>query len=106
MLHGMRLFLFLILLLAASGARAETAPRCTPVAEGQVACIAGKLCACRFHPGGSLTGRPAGTRWDCGTLRPACGPAAPEAGQPADRTPPPPAFPPPYLSPAPPMEWR
>jgi hypothetical protein len=46
--------------------------RCGPAREGQVACMAGRLCACRFERGGQLTGRGEHFAWDCGTLRPAC----------------------------------
>jgi hypothetical protein len=64
---------FLMLLLVAPMARAETPPPCTPAREGMLACFADKLCECRWQPGGSLTGRPAAHRWDCGVLRPPCG---------------------------------
>ncbi len=66
-------------------AAAEPTPRCAPSREGEVACLAGKLCECRYDPGGSITGRPPGMRWNCGALRPACGAALeppPETGQP------------------------
>lgn len=61
-----------LLLLLAYPAAAQ--PACTPGREGQLACMAGRLCACRFENGGSLTGRPSAHRWDCGTLRPDCRP--------------------------------
>ena len=61
--------------------RAETLPpSCADAITGLVAYVAGKLCACRFDRGGAASGLPAGYRWDCGVLRPACGDAA---GQPA-----------------------
>jgi hypothetical protein len=87
MLHGMRPFLSLTVTLIALHAAAApaSAPRCTPQREGEAACLDGKLCECRHDPGGTLTGRRAGMRWNCGALRPACG-AAPEAG-PAERAP-------------------
>lgn len=68
-----------LLLLAALPATAQTPPACTAGREGMTACHAEKLCECRWEPGGSLTGRPAAHRWDCGVLRPACGvvPAGP-----------------------------
>ena len=71
------------LLLLATPAFAQDPPNCTPGREGMVACFGDKLCACRWQPGGSLTGRPAGHRWDCGVLRPACGvaPAGPLAAE-------------------------
>ena len=79
MLHGMRPFLFLALAPALIGLHTGNAgaspPRCTPAQEGAVACLDGKLCECRYEPGGTLTGRRAGTRWNCGALRPACGAA-------------------------------
>ena len=68
-----------------AAADAQPAPLCTPEREGASACLDGKLCECRHDPGGTLTGRRAGARWDCGALRPACGPALPPpdvAGQP------------------------
>ena len=67
-------------------AAAEAPPGCVPAREGVVACIAEKLCECRWEPGGTLTGRPPGHRWDCGALRPLCGIAP--AGPPAAETPP------------------
>ena len=75
----MQRFLLLLLLLAAPMARAQTSPDCSPGHEGMTACFADKLCVCRWQPAGSLTGRPAAHRWDCGVLRPACGvvPAGP-----------------------------
>ena len=105
MLHGMRPFLFLALpLIGLHAATAASAPRCTPLRDGEVACLDGKLCECRHDPGGSLTSRPAGMRWNCGALRPACGGGVPaEAGQPAAERPPPPILPEPY---APPPGWR
>lgn len=63
-------------LLAGPEAAAQPFPSCVAEAAGLVACVAGKLCACDFDPGGTVTGRPAGHRWDCGALRPACGDAA------------------------------
>ena len=102
MLRGMRPFLFLALALIGSHtapAAASNPPRCTPAREGEVACIDGKLCECRHDPGGALSGRRAGTRWNCGALRPACGGTMPaDIGTPAaERMPPPPSlFPAPY----------
>jgi hypothetical protein len=75
-----------ILLLLATPVLAEAPPACTPMREGMVACFGEKLCECRWEPGGSLPGRPAGHRWDCGALRPACGMAP--AGPPAAELPP------------------
>ncbi len=102
-LPGMtRLLPILATLLALLGEAAASAPRCTPSREGEVACLDGKLCECRHEPGGSLTGRRPGTRWDCGALRPACG-AAPmpaDAGRPGEGVLP--FLPPPY----PPPGWR
>jgi hypothetical protein len=48
-------------------------PSCSPARDGVVACMGEKLCRCRWDPGGTLAGRPAGYRWDCGALRPGCG---------------------------------
>ncbi len=48
-------------------------PACTTERAGIVACIAGKLCSCGYDRGGSVTGMPAGYRWDCGIKRPSCG---------------------------------
>lgn len=70
------LTLLILLLLPVLGpvtARAEDSPACTAAREGAVACLSGKLCACRFTRGGSMTGRPDRHAWDCGILRPACG---------------------------------
>lgn len=49
--------------------------RCGASREGALACMAGRACLCRHERGGQLTGRPDGFRWDCGALRPDCGPA-------------------------------
>ena len=69
----------LLLLLLGGPAWGQTPPACVTQREGMVACMGEKLCECRWEPAGSLTGRPAGLRWDCGVLRPSCGvvPAAP-----------------------------
>ncbi|TDH61438.1 hypothetical protein E2C06_16775 [Dankookia rubra] len=69
--------------LACVPALAQDLPSCGPGREGMVACFGEKLCACRWAPGGTLTGRPPGHRWDCGVLRPACGvtPAGPPPGE-------------------------
>ena len=63
-------------LLAFSTVSAEE-PRCTDHAAGLVACIAGRLCTCGFAAGSPATGLPDGFRWDCGILRPSCGPPVP-----------------------------
>jgi hypothetical protein len=52
---------------------AQEPPACSPAREGTLACLSGKLCACRFIRGGSLTGQRDRHAWDCGILRPACG---------------------------------
>ena len=72
----MRLLLLLLLPLPllAPPAGAQPPPACTPAREGEVACLAGKLCACRFERGGQLTGRGDRFAWDCGALRPPCPP--------------------------------
>lgn len=53
-------------------ANAPPMPVCNAPREGVAACLAGRQCVCRLEPGGSVAGRPAGHRWDCGVLRPAC----------------------------------
>ncbi len=55
-------------------AAAQIPPACNNAREGQLICMAGRLCACRYETGGSLTGRPSAHRWDCGPLRPDCRP--------------------------------
>ena len=101
MVPGMRFSPLLILFLAAQ-ASASAPPRCSPSQEGAVACLDGKLCECRYDAGGSLTGRRAGMRWECGALRPGCGApglSPPEtAGQPQQ--------PLPFLPMPPPSGWR
>ncbi len=82
---AVRPFFFALLLLAAPAlapshaqppppTSAPPVPMCVPQREGMVACFEGRLCLCRFQPGGQLTGRPDGHRWDCGALRPDCRP--------------------------------
>lgn len=77
----MPLLLFLLLLpgLAAS----QALPACNAAREGVVACIGDRMCACHWAPAGSITGRPAGLRWDCGPFRPQCdvAPPGPNAGE-------------------------
>lgn len=65
--------LMLKVLLVSGLVAAQAPPACTATGEGSVACLGDRLCQCRWSPGGSLTGRPAGYRWDCGVLRPHCG---------------------------------
>lgn len=67
--------LFLPLVLSLSPpVTAQAPPACTAEVEGQAACMAGKLCECRFERGGQLAGRPDRFVWDCGALRPPCPP--------------------------------
>ena len=76
--------LFLLMPIPLHGQDAPLA--CTAAIEGITACMADKLCLCRFDPGGSMTGRPARHRWDCGINRPACAPP-PQASVPIDLPP-------------------
>ena len=62
-----------VVLAAGSTASAADAPTCASPSVGLVACIAGRLCSCRFERASLATGLPDGFRWDCGILRPACG---------------------------------
>ncbi|PWS38018.1 hypothetical protein DFH01_01520 [Falsiroseomonas bella] len=71
----------LLLLLFAMPAAAQEIPACNQDRVGAVACMSGKLCACGYQRGGSVSGRPDGYRWDCGALRPACGEALAPAAQ-------------------------
>lgn len=64
-------FLVATLAVLAGRARADEVA-CDAPRAGIVACLAGKLCACRLERGGAMTGLPDGYRWDCGVLRPAC----------------------------------
>ncbi|MEQ8967956.1 MAG: hypothetical protein RID91_19220 [Azospirillaceae bacterium] len=60
---------------AAGQTGSEPPYACREDRAGVVQCIAGKLCECRFERGGSLSASPSsGWRWDCGILRPSCGP--------------------------------
>lgn len=80
----MRRFLLAFLIFALPAA-AQSPPVCSPAREGQVACMAGKLCECRFERGGQMTGRPDRFAWDCGVMRPMCPPdptIAPAPGMP------------------------
>ena len=70
----MRTVVLAALLVAALPAAAQGPPPCGPEQEGQVACMAGTMCACRFERGGQLTGQPDRFAWDCGALRPPCPP--------------------------------
>ncbi|MBX9702251.1 MAG: hypothetical protein K2X74_22635 [Acetobacteraceae bacterium] len=76
----------------------QPVPMCLAEREGMTACFADKLCLCRYEPGGSLTGRPPGFRWDCGALRPGCGVVPPDAGPAAP-------LPPVFLQPTLPAPW-
>lgn len=75
--------LFLLALLPTAAQAQREPPACTAARQGMVACFGEKLCTCRAEPGGSLTSRRAGLRWDCGALRPACG-VAPAGPPPAE----------------------
>ncbi len=66
--------------LPAAAQEAPGAPICLAQREGMAACFGDKLCLCRYEPGGTLTGRPPGYRWDCGVLRPNCGVVPPDTG--------------------------
>ncbi len=79
--------LLVLLVLVALPALAQDPPACGPEREGQTACLAGKLCECRFERGGQLTGRGDRFVWDCGALRPHC-PPDPTIAQPPGWTPP------------------
>lgn len=68
----MRALFALILIGCGLPAAAQTPPFCTPQRAGQVACVENRMCECRHDPGGTMVGRPAGWRWDCGILRPQC----------------------------------
>jgi hypothetical protein len=83
---AMPLILALLALLPAFAATAQ-APPCTAEIEGQAACMAGKLCECRFERGGQLIGRPDRFVWDCGAMRPMC-PPDPTVSQGQGYTPP------------------
>ena len=62
------------LLLVAGGAPAGADESvCRSQSVGLVACIAGRLCSCRFEHASYASGLPDGFRWDCGILRPSCG---------------------------------
>ena len=64
----------LMLVLATDATAGAQPPACSAEGAGLVACIAGRLCGCGFARGGPATGLPDGFRWDCGILRPTCGP--------------------------------
>jgi hypothetical protein len=70
----MRALPLVALLVLAASVSAQAPPACTAETEGQAACMAGKLCECRFERGGQMTGRPDRFVWDCGVLRPMCPP--------------------------------
>jgi hypothetical protein len=57
----------------AGPARAQQLAPCDAPSAEVVACIAGRLCTCRFGRGSAATGLADGFRWDCGILRPRCG---------------------------------
>ena len=67
-------WMFLLFAATALPALAQAPPSCTAEVEGQAACMAGKLCECRFERGGQLTGRADRFVWDCGAMRPMCPP--------------------------------
>jgi len=89
----MRVILLLLLMVLPAAAQV---PICNPQREGMTACFDGRLCRCRFEPGGILTGRPDAHRWDCGALRPDCRPAPATLPQP-DAPPWPQFIPPPQI---------
>jgi hypothetical protein len=66
----MRKILLAAFLLFSLPLAAQEPPQCIEAREGQLACMAGKQCVCRFMRGGSMTGRPDRFAWDCGINRP------------------------------------
>jgi len=64
----MRKILLAAFLLLSWPLAAQEPPQCIEAREGQLACMAGKQCVCRFIPGGSMTGRPDRFAWDCGMV--------------------------------------
>lgn len=81
--HMLPALLSLLALPGAAWAQDLAPPACIAQREGMVACLGMTLCECRFQPGGSLTARPSGYRWDCGILRPSCGVVPPDASGPS-----------------------
>jgi hypothetical protein len=63
---------FVLAAFAASPLNAQEATKCNKQTFGQVECFATKLCECIYDRGGTITGTPAGFRWNCGILRPPC----------------------------------
>ncbi|MBN9509515.1 MAG: hypothetical protein J0I21_10445 [Alphaproteobacteria bacterium] len=74
---------------------ADLPPACKPPADGLQVCMAQQVCTCRYDPGGSLTGRVAGWRWQCSIMQ-MCD-STPPAG--LDSSPPPPPMGPFYITP-------
>ncbi|MGF1641302.1 MAG: hypothetical protein ACFCUO_10175 [Rhodospirillales bacterium] len=70
----------LAIAIAVAGSRAaaiaDDRTLCRAEVLGAAACLSGRLCECVYDRGGTVTGTPAGFRWDCGVLRPGCGDAA------------------------------
>jgi len=62
--------------LASTPSRADEAATCNQASLGRTSCKSPTLCECIYDRGGSITGTPAGYRWDCGNLRPNCGETA------------------------------
>lgn len=83
----MRSMMVPLLVSLAIPAWAQPVPACIRAREGQLACMAGKQCECRFERGGTTTGLPDRMVWDCGVLRPPC-PPDPTIRQEAPWTPP------------------
>jgi hypothetical protein len=48
---------------------ADLPPVCEPPADGLQVCMVQQVCTCRYDPGGSLTGRVAGWRWQCSIMQ-------------------------------------
>ena len=68
----MRWAIPLVALMLAVPAAGQGVPACGPSRDGQLACVANRLCVCRFERGGSLAARPDRWDWDCSILRPDC----------------------------------
>ncbi len=51
---------------------AQPAFLCAAETEGQLACMANRVCSCQFQPAVPAKGLPDRFAWDCGILRPVC----------------------------------
>jgi hypothetical protein len=66
-----------------AGQAADLLPACSAAHDGVQTCMTRQVCTCGFDPGGSLTGRSPGWRWQCDIMQTCDLDTPPDAAPPA-----------------------